>query len=103
MLDHFWFPRPDDDYDPAWWAVIEAVAKTTMQDDRLASIHPGEFMMMGREDRPDRPRIWLYKHIWTRRYLNLDDACQAYMYVSYPRDDRYVGYYPAAPPARPSS
>jgi hypothetical protein len=36
----------------------------------------GEFMFMGRVG-----TVFLYKHIWTRRYLNLDHGGQAYRYT----------------------
>jgi len=36
----------------------------------------GEFMFMGRVG-----AVFLYKHIWTRRYINVDHGGQAYRYT----------------------
>ncbi len=38
------------------------------------------FMFMGYAKTPTGVQIHLYKHIWTRRYINLDNMGQAYHY-----------------------
>ena len=80
------------------WGPLEAVARLSRMTPELPSFHPGEFMYMYRVDnRRKRLRIHLYKHIDTRRYLNLDDAGHAYEYcgsVSDPIDVKnFGGYY----------
>jgi hypothetical protein len=51
-------------------------------------------MFMGAIDRGRRDRIWLYKHIETRRYLNIDAAGHAYRYIPplFDRDGRYIAH-----------
>lgn len=40
----------------------------------------GLFMFIGCATSFKGDQIYLYKHIWTRRYINLDDKGQAYQY-----------------------
>ena len=44
----------------------------------IPSLRPGEFMWMGSTDSRERPTVEHYKHIKTRRYLNLDPSGHAY-------------------------
>lgn len=44
-------------------------------------IEPADFMYMWRLEARGRPRLHLYKHIDTRRYLNIDDAGDVYLYA----------------------
>ena len=89
-----WYPPEGTENDPEWWSVLERVALLTQQSDSLPTFAACEFMFMGRQDRRRR-RIWLYKHVATRNYLNLDDEGHAYRYVA-PADldkpGRYVPY-----------
>jgi hypothetical protein len=64
------------------WRPLEAVSSLVRQRPDLPHFHPGEFMYMAavRSTRPDLV-IHLYKHVDTRRYLNLDDAGHAYAYI----------------------
>jgi hypothetical protein len=41
----------------------------------------GLFMFVGCATSSKGDQIYLYKHIWTRRYLNLDGKGQAYQYT----------------------
>jgi hypothetical protein len=81
------------------WAPLEAVALVSRLTSDLPSFHPGEFMYMYMVRNPaKRLRIHLYKHIDTRRYLNLDDGGRAYEYVDAATDDElddndFGGYY----------
>ena len=92
----FWYPPEGSDNNPAWWDVLLRVAALTQRSETLSTIAACEFMFMGRQD-GRRRRIWLYKHIGTRRYLNLDDEGHAYRYIA-PRDlesdwpGRYAGH-----------
>ncbi len=63
------------------WRPLEAVARLSRTSSQLPPFHEGEFMYMGAvTNRRKRLTIHLYKHIDTRRYLNLDDAGHAYEY-----------------------
>lgn len=68
------------------WRPLEAVARLSRATDELPSIKTCDFMYMDcvAELRPGR--IHLYKHVETRRYLNLDDGGHAYRYCG-PLDD----------------
>jgi hypothetical protein len=63
------------------WRPLVAVARLSRSTDAYPSIDEGEFMYVARADSRDGPlQIHLYKHVDTRRYLNLDDAGHAYRY-----------------------
>ena len=89
-------PPPDGPLDPSWWAPLEGVARLVVGEPAYQFFDLGDFMLMARLVRPPRPAITLYKHYWTRRYLNLDDAGHAYRYIA-PREystsnGRYVAH-----------
>jgi hypothetical protein len=65
--------RPD-------WIPLERFAEVTarLHDGRL---QPGDFMYMGRVRARGLADIHLYKHIGTRRYINLDDASHAHRFL----------------------
>lgn len=75
-------PDGPDPLDPEWWAPLEGVARVAVTDARYRFFDLGDFMLMARLDRRPRPRLVLYKHLHTRRYLNLDDGGHAYRYVA---------------------
>ena len=64
------------------WQPLEMLATLVWQRPDLPQFHPDEFMNMAvvRGTR-QRVTIHLYKHIDTRRYLNLDDGGHAYAFV----------------------
>jgi len=47
----------------------------------LPPFDPFDFMYMGRLTAVDVPDVHMYKHRWTRRYLNIDALGHAYRYV----------------------
>ncbi len=89
---------PDEDASGcSWWCgpmhqVERAVASEVFA--RFFSID--HFMFMGKLVRRGRPDLYLNKHSFTRRYLNLDDEGHAYRYLppKYP-DSRSHGQYRA--------
>jgi hypothetical protein len=52
----------------------------------LAPAHVPDFMWMGSVELPDKTRLQLYKHYWTRNYLHLDGDGRAFVYAE---PDRY--------------
>jgi hypothetical protein len=80
----FWYPEDDAPPDPGWWAPLMLFG-LAMAREGLPALDPDEFMLMGRIVRSGRPDLWLYKHIYSRRYANLDDRGTPYRYIP-PKD-----------------
>ena len=77
----YFFPPEDQPLDDSWWRPLERVAQGVAEHPRYRFFALSDFMMMGGVNRAPRPRLTLYKHCDTRRYLNLDDAGLAYRYI----------------------
>ena len=90
------FPPYDGPLSDDWTRPLEAVARTIADVRRYRFFDLGDFMIMAQVRRRDRPDLYLYKHVYTRRYLTLDAGGHAYRYVS-PRtfDSKFKGRYVA--------
>jgi hypothetical protein len=77
-MDHRYFFKP---VDGPCWGPLERVAELTIVSPDLPIIDPGHFMYIARLESPGHPDLNLYKHYYTRHYLNLDDAGHAYAFV----------------------
>lgn len=62
------------------WLPLERFAEVTARL-HLGRLQPDDFTYMGRVRARGRPAIHLYKHIATRRYVNLDDVGHAYRFL----------------------
>jgi len=60
------------------WGPLEAVALLLARDD--VEVELENFMHMGCAVNEEGNRVFLYKHVNTRRYLNLDKGGQAYVF-----------------------
>ena len=70
------------DIDGPTWGPLEQVADRTAKRRDVPTIDVDEFMYMGQlQSLDDRPDMHLYKHFWTRWYLNVDDELQYYVYL----------------------
>lgn len=80
--------------DEEWTRPLDGVARALVGVRRFRYFDLGDFMIMGKEVRRGRPDVYLYKHRYTRRYVNLDEAGHAYRYIG-PRslDSNYEGRY----------
>ena len=78
-------PPDDDPLDPSWTSPLEAVGRAIRGVRRYQFFELEDFMIMCKVHRLPRPDLVLYKHYFTRRYLNLDAAGHAYRYFP-PRD-----------------
>lgn len=75
------------------WGPLEALSALVRQRCDLPHFHPGEFMYMAPVGVPRRQLvIHLYKHIDTRRYINLDDDLHAYAYIESPTQGQRANY-----------
>lgn len=87
---------PDDGpLHDSWRTPLEAVTRVVTGNPRFPFYDPDDFMIMCRVLRGPRPSLVLYKHYYTRRYLNLDDTGHTYRYVP-PKDlynSRHDGRY----------
>lgn len=81
-------PETQEDADqPHWWAPLVAVAKAVEGKEEYRFFDVADFMMMAVVVRGKKtPSVYLYKHIYTRRYLNLDEGGHAYRYIAPPDD-----------------
>lgn len=69
--------------DPTWIEPLKMVERVLTQPGATVAdsfFDLDDFMIMVSLVRPPRPSIVLYKHCYTRRYINLDDAGHAYRY-----------------------
>ena len=72
---HVNIDRPD-------WAPLRRLAQRLTTYPDLPAIRPDDFMWMGELAPLDGgPAMHLYKHVVTRRYLNLDTDLRTYVYV----------------------
>lgn len=77
----------DLDAEPVWQP-LEAIAGISDRSTGLPCLHMDRFMYMAAvANRRKHLRVHLYKHIDTRRYLNIDDAGHAYAFWRPPADD----------------
>ncbi len=75
------FPSDAAPLDAEWFDPLLAVIVRLPDEPPFSFLDPADVMVMGRVRRPGQPPITLYKHIHTRRYLNLDPQGRAYRYV----------------------
>ena len=65
---------------PLWGPLLKVLPEKTV----------AQFMFMGEVLCESGTRIFLYKHIWTRRYMNLDQQGQAYQFRTSEQGSHYV-------------
>jgi hypothetical protein len=88
MGNRLLFPPMDGQLDPSWTTPLEMVHRALLGSAHMLSdefFTPSDFMIMSRIVRTGRPDIQLYKHIYTRRYINVDQSGHTYRYLP-PRD-----------------
>lgn len=77
------FPPRQGPLEGRWTEPLEMVHRALRGGEQLPSddfFDLGDFMIMARIVRHGRPDIQLYKHIHTRRYINVDPAGHTYRY-----------------------
>jgi hypothetical protein len=78
--------RVDLRADPVWEPLF-ALGRVCSEALGLPSFDPDDFMYMGKLTSPVAADVHMYKHRWTRRYLNIDGLGHAYRYVPAPSID----------------
>jgi hypothetical protein len=88
------FPFDDEPLHEMWLRPLDGIARAMDGHPRARFFELGDFMIMDGYLRRSRPTLVLYKHYFTRRYLNIDESGHTYRYVP-PRDWRgtYNGRY----------
>lgn len=71
------FPSDHVPLSADWIRPLEAVARS-IAGVRFRFFDLDDFMIMAQIRRRERPDLHLYKHVYTRRYLNLDAAGHSY-------------------------
>jgi len=72
------------------WGPLQAIAQRTAQRADLPTIEVGDFMWMCEmASADDGAPLHLYKHIESRRYLNIDTDLRMYAYVDTLDDDDF--------------
>lgn len=87
------FPEGTGPLDPEWFRPLYDLVPKVPAVGSLTYFDPDDFMLMGRVLRSPRPDITLYKHRYTRRYLNLDASGQPYHYLGSPLESFRSGQY----------
>lgn len=83
MGNRMQFPPTEGPLDDTWTSPLDMVRRALLGAGRRHSdqfLDVADFMIMGRLVRPGRPDIVLYKHRFTRRYLNIDPDGHTYRY-----------------------
>ncbi len=79
---------PNGDIGPEcthWCAPLHMVTKALDGADFARHFNPNDFMVMAALKRRGKPLLYLYKHSYTRRYLNVDAAGGVWKYCA-PKD-----------------
>ncbi len=84
---------PDEEGVHSWFAPLVALARVVQSEPRYRFFDPADFMVMYRVVRPPRPSLYVYKHCYTRRAINLDDAGHAYRFIVTRRGSRSASRY----------
>jgi hypothetical protein len=79
------FPYEEQPLHETWLAPLDAVTRVVTGNPRFPFYDPADFMIMNQVLRRGRPTLVLYKHYYTRRYLNLGEAGHAYRHIP-PKD-----------------
>ena len=71
----------------ASWAPLERIVSVASDMRRVPRLRAVDFLYLTRLQAPGRPTLHVYKHRWTRRSLNVDNAGHAYRFGGAARGD----------------
>jgi hypothetical protein len=83
----YWL-KPEDPVHPDWFGPLERLAEMVRQNPDVPEINPDHFMFSALVRRRGVGDLYVYKHLATRRFLNVDENLHVWRYTS---SDR-VGY-----------
>ena len=69
-----------DAVDPDWWEPLERLA-ASLEGRDLPRIDPTDFVYAAQVDRPGLPLLHVYRHLHTRKCLNVDAAGTTWRFV----------------------
>jgi hypothetical protein len=86
----FWL-KPEDPVAADAFRPLEELAARAAGDARLPAVDPDHFLYTARIERPGFPVLHVYRHIATRRFVNVDEAGQLWRYTGSDKvgSDRY--------------
>jgi hypothetical protein len=76
-----WF-RPEEPVDRTWFWPLESFAAAVAADPRLPQVNPDHFFYVARVEREGFPVLHSYRHVGTKRYLNIDETGAAWRYTA---------------------
>lgn len=71
--DKMWRPAPGDPEQLEWWQPLLAFAGRVQAECVPWPVLVDEFTLVGRIDRRDRPRVWVYEHVHSGGRLRVDE------------------------------
>ena len=76
-----WF-KPEDPVYREWFAPLEALAVEVAKDPTLPAVRPDHFLYAACIQRKGFPDLRVYRHVGSRRYLNVDDRGLVWRYTA---------------------
>jgi hypothetical protein len=73
--------KPEEPVDRDWFAPLEAVSAAAARDPRLPLVNPDHFLYAARIERVGFAALHVYRHIGTRRFINVDDRGEVWRYT----------------------
>jgi hypothetical protein len=88
-----WF-KPEDRVHPDWFKPLEELARRAADDSSLPPVNPDHFLYAARIERNGFAVLHSYRHLGSRKYLNVDDEGTTWRYTSSDRvgDERYAQF-----------
>jgi hypothetical protein len=72
-MSAFWL-KPEDRVRPEWFRPLEQLAELVACEPALPQVNPDHFFYAARILRDGHPDLHAYRHVGTRKYINVDDA-----------------------------
>ena len=77
----YWL-KPEDSVHIDWFAPLEELAREAAADPSLPAINPDDFMYAARIERDGFPTLHAYRHLTSRKFVNVDDNGRVWRYTA---------------------